>query len=69
MPDANPAPVSLPKTLTGISGFDEITLGGLPTGRPSLVCGAAGSGKTLFAATFLVNGAVLYDEPGGLMSF
>ena len=47
---------SLPKVATGISGFDDITLGGLPAGRPSLVCGAAGCGKTLFAVTFLVKG-------------
>ncbi|MBO1076648.1 circadian clock protein KaiC [Roseomonas marmotae] len=60
---------ALPKAPTGISGFDEITLGGLPAGRPSLICGAAGSGKTLFATTFLVNGAMLYDEPGVFMSF
>ena len=57
------------KAPTGIIGFDDITLGGLPAGRPSLVCGAAGSGKTLFAATFLVNGAVQYGEPGVFMSF
>ncbi len=44
-------------------------MGGLPTGRPSLVCGAAGCGKTLFALTFLVNGATLFDEPGVVMSF
>lgn len=61
--------LSLPKSPTGIEGFDDITLGGLPTGRPSLVCGAAGCGKTLFATTFLVNGAVLYDEPGVFVSF
>ena len=59
----------LPKAPTGITGFDDITLGGLPAGRPSLVCGAAGSGKTLFAATFLVNGATRFDEPGVFMSF
>nr|WP_210301894.1 circadian clock protein KaiC [Methylobacterium brachythecii] len=57
------------KALTGISGFDDVTYGGLPAGRPSLVCGAAGCGKTLFAATFLVNGATLFDEPGVFMSF
>ncbi|MCJ2092071.1 MULTISPECIES: circadian clock protein KaiC [unclassified Methylobacterium] len=60
---------SLPKARTGIDGFDDVTFGGLPTGRPSLVCGAAGCGKTLFATTFLVNGATLYDEPGVFMSF
>jgi circadian clock protein KaiC len=52
----------LPKTLTGIRGFDEITRGGLPTGRPTLVCGGPGSGKTLLALTFLVNGALQFDE-------
>lgn len=59
----------LPKAATGIAGFDAITLGGLPAGRPTLVCGAAGCGKTLFGVTFLVNGAVQYDEPGVLMTF
>ena len=59
----------LPKALTGIEGFDDITFGGLPKGRPSLICGAAGCGKTLFALTFLVNGATLYDEPGVFVSF
>ena len=48
----------LAKTLTGIRGLDEITRGGLPKGRPTLVCGGPGSGKTLLALTFLVNGAV-----------
>ena len=60
---------TLPKAPTGISGFDEVTLGGLPTGRPSLLCGAAGCGKTLFAMTFLVNGATQFNEPGVFMSF
>ena len=59
----------LPKTRTGIRGLDEITRGGLPAGRPTLVCGGPGSGKTLLALTFLVNGAVLFDEPGVLMTF
>jgi circadian clock protein KaiC len=59
----------LPKTLTGIRGFDEITRGGLPSGRPTLVCGGPGSGKTLLALTFLVNGALQFDEPGVLLSF
>ena len=59
----------LAKTLTGIRGLDEITRGGLPKGRPTLVCGGPGSGKTLLALTFLVNGAVHYDEPGVLMTF
>src|SRR5208337_4424584 len=59
----------LPKSPTGIAGFDDLTLGGLPTGRPSLVCGAAGCGKTLFATTFLVNGANRFEESGVFMSF
>jgi circadian clock protein KaiC len=59
----------LPKCPTGIQGLDEITDGGLPRGRPTLVCGGAGCGKTLFAAEFLVRGAVQYGEPGVLMSF
>ncbi len=59
----------LAKTLTGIRGLDEITRGGLPTGRPTLVCGGPGSGKTLLALTFLVNGALQFDEPGVLMTF
>jgi circadian clock protein KaiC len=49
----------LPKSPTGIQGFDEITNGGLPTGRPTLVCGGAGCGKTLFGMEFLVSGAIL----------
>jgi circadian clock protein KaiC len=59
----------LPKVLTGIRGLDEVTRGGLPRGRPTLVCGGPGSGKTLLALTFLVNGAVRYDEPGVLLTF
>jgi len=59
----------IPKAATGIQGLDEITNGGLPLGRPTLVCGGAGSGKTLLAASFLVNGARLYGEPGVLMTF
>jgi len=59
----------LPKERTGIPGFDEITLGGLPAGRPTLVCGSAGAGKTLFAMEFLVRGATLYNQPGVFISF
>jgi circadian clock protein KaiC len=61
--------LGLAKTQTGIAGFDTVTLGGLPTGRPTLICGAAGSGKTMFASTFLVNGATRFSEPGVFMSF
>lgn len=59
----------LPKCPTGIQGLDEITGGGLPRGRPTLICGGAGCGKTLFAAEFLVRGAVQFGEPGVFMSF
>src|SRR6186997_1570178 len=59
----------LPKSPTGIPGMDEITGGGLPKGRPTLVAGAAGCGKTLFAMEFLVNGAVQYEEPGVFVAF
>ena len=59
---------ALAKTATGIHGLDDVTLGGLPTGRPTLLCGAAGCGKTLFAMTFLVNGAHA-GEAGVFMSF
>lgn len=59
----------LPKCPTGIQGLDEITGGGLPRGRPTLVCGSAGCGKTLLAAEFLVRGAVQFNEPGVLMAF
>ncbi len=59
----------LPKSPTGIQGFDEITEGGLPKGRPTLICGGAGCGKTLFGVEFLVRGATQFNEPGVLMSF
>lgn len=60
---------TLPKAPTGIDGLDEVTGGGFPAGRPTLVCGAAGSGKTLLAMEFLVRGATQYDEPGVFMTF
>jgi len=59
----------LPKTPTGITGLDEITEGGLPKGRPTLVCGDAGCGKTLLSIEFIVRGAVQYNEPGVFMAF
>jgi circadian clock protein KaiC len=59
----------LAKTPSGITGLDEITGGGLPKGRPSLICGAAGSGKTLFSMEFIVRGAVEFGEPGVFMAF
>lgn len=60
---------ALPKSPTGIPGMDEITGGGLPKGRPTLVAGATGCGKTLFAMEFLVNGAIQYAEPGVFVAF
>ncbi len=60
---------SLPKSRTGIQGLDEITNGGFPKGRPTLVCGGAGCGKTLLATEFVVNGAVHFNEPGVIVLF
>jgi circadian clock protein KaiC len=60
---------SLPKAPTGIAGIDEITGGGLPRGRPTLICGGAGCGKTLLAMEFLVRGATQFHEPGVFMVF
>jgi circadian clock protein KaiC len=60
---------TLDKAATGIEGFDEVTGGGLPTGRPSLICGSAGCGKTLFAMEFLVRGAMDFGEPGVFVAF
>src|SRR6516225_10522677 len=60
---------TLPKARTGIDGLDEITGGGLPRGRPTLVCGSAGCGKTLLAMEFLVRGATQFGEPGVFMAF
>jgi circadian clock protein KaiC len=59
----------LPKSPTGIQGLDEITGGGLPKGRPTLICGSAGCGKTLLAMEFLVRGAMQFNEPGVFMAF
>jgi circadian clock protein KaiC len=66
---SQPSSKTLPKTPTGIQGLDEITLGGLPRGRPTLISGGAGSGKTMFGLEFLVRGATQYNEPGVFVSF
>src|SRR5580692_902501 len=60
---------ALAKARTGISGLDEVTFGGLPAGRPTLICGGPGCGKTLLATTFLVNGTFMFNEPGVFVSF
>lgn len=65
---ASPLPV-LRKVATGIAGFDDVTHGGLPLGRTSLVCGAAGCGKTLFGMQFLIRGALDFNEPGAFVAF
>ena len=66
----SPAPeVELQKCLTGIKGFDEITEGGIPRDRITLLCGGTGTGKTLLGVDFLINGASRYNEPGVFMSF
>jgi len=67
-PDVLPAD-ALAKARTGIVGLDEITQGGLPAGRPTLVCGGPGSGKTVLAMEFLVRGASEFGEPGAFVSF
>jgi circadian clock protein KaiC len=66
---ARPVVSRLPKCRTGISGLDEITFGGLPRGRPTLVCGGAGCGKTMFALEFITRGIQQFGEPGVVMSF
>lgn len=58
-----------PKTPTGVEGLDEITEGGFPKGRPTLICGGAGCGKTLLSMQFLIKGITEFDEPGVFMSF
>jgi circadian clock protein KaiC len=68
-PQLKESRISLPKTPTGIDGLDEVTGGGLPKGRTTLVYGSAGCGKTLLAMEFLVHGAVQYGEPGVCMEF
>ena len=73
MPKANsdntPVRTQLAKTPTGIQGLDDVTQGGLPKGRPTLLCGSAGCGKTLLAIEFLVRGATQFHEPGVFMAF
>ena len=63
------AAASLPKAPTGIPGLDEVTGGGLPRGRPTLICGSAGAGKTLLALEFAVRGALQFGEPAVILSF
>jgi circadian clock protein KaiC len=59
----------LTKAPTGIPGLDEVLLGGIPAGRPTLICGSAGCGKTLLGMVFLVNGATRFGEAGVFVSF
>jgi circadian clock protein KaiC len=67
---SKPGPLaSIGKAVTGIRGLDDVTQGGLPQGRPTLLCGSAGCGKTLFGMTFLYKGAVEYNEPGVFVAF
>jgi circadian clock protein KaiC len=66
MKDGN---IIFPKTPSGVEGLNEITGGGFPKGRPTLICGSAGSGKTVLAIQFLVKGITEYNEPGVFMSF
>ncbi|RZJ34698.1 MAG: circadian clock protein KaiC [Flavobacterium sp.] len=64
-----PEKFMFPKTPTGVEGLDEITEGGFPKGRPTLICGGAGCGKTLMSAQFIVKGITEYNEPGVFMTF
>jgi KaiC/GvpD/RAD55 family RecA-like ATPase len=66
---SNPPGSGIAKCPTGIVGLDQITNGGLPRGRPALICGGAGCGKTLLALEFIVRGAIQFDEPGVFVSF
>ena len=66
---AIPGPVSIPKCPTGISGFDQVTGGGVPRGRTTLVVGSPGCGKTLFSAEFLIHGSMDHGEPGVFLAF
>ena len=68
-PSSRAIPAGILKSLSGIQGLDEITGGGLPTGRPTLVCGSPGAGKTMLAAEFLAHGAIDYNEPGVFIMF
>jgi len=68
-PARPPTVKTLKKVMTGIQGLDEITGGGVPQGRPTLISGGAGAGKTMFALEFLVRGATQFDEPGVFISF
>src|SRR5665811_953934 len=67
--ESAPRLAALPKSPTGIMGLDEVTGGGLPRGRPTLVCGPAGCGKTLLAMEFIVRGITQFDEPGVFLAF
>jgi circadian clock protein KaiC len=69
VPVTNNKAIYLSKTPTGISGLDQITLGGLPKGRPTLICGSAGCGKTLFSLEFIIRGAQEFNEPGVFIAF
>lgn len=66
---AHERPCGLEKVATGVKGLDEITYGGLPRGRPRLLCGSAACGKTLMAMEFMVRGAIRCDQPGVFMAF
>ena len=66
---ATKAPERLEKAPTGITGLDEVTFGGLPRGRATLITGSPGCGKTMLGVAFLVNGARMYSEPGVCVAF
>jgi circadian clock protein KaiC len=59
----------IPRTQTGIEGFEEFSYGGIPKGRTTLVSGTSGSGKTIFASAFIYFGAMKFNEPGVFVTF
>ena len=66
----NKIPVSgIQKSPTGLKGFDEITYGGIPKYRPTILVGSSGTGKTFMSLEYIINGALMYDEPGVFMTF
>ncbi len=68
-PEIKPTIKKLEKSLTGIKGLDEITYGGIPKNRPTVLVGGSGTGKTFMSLEYIVNGAMLYNEPGLFVTF
>ncbi len=69
VPEINISKKKLEKTPTGIKGFDEITYGGIPKNRPTILVGGSGTGKTFMSMEYIINGAMIFNEPGLFMTF